>query len=200
MEAIITGDIINSRKVEVDLWMPKLKEELSKVGIEPKDWEIYRGDSFQVKTSPKNALEVAIKLKASIKQFKLLDIRMAIGIGSISYLSEKITESNGEAFINSGECFESLKKKRLAINSPWVELDASINLMLEIMGLTIDSWSENSAFLIKKNLDNPNTTQKELASLLNKKQSNISSGLKRAGYDEVYKLINYYQNQISKLC
>jgi hypothetical protein len=47
-------------------------------------------------------------LKATIKQHKALDVRMAIGIGTIDYTSNKVTESNGSAFIR--ECFEGLKK------------------------------------------------------------------------------------------
>ena len=129
MIAIITGDIINSRSEDVNLWLPKLKEELNKIGKEPKYWEIYRGDSFQLQTTPMKALLIALNLKATIKQFKTLDVRMAIGIGTISYQVEKITESNGEAFINSGECFENLKKQTLAIKSPWPAFDETINLI-----------------------------------------------------------------------
>jgi len=200
MVAVITGDIVNSRKVAINLWMPKLKEELNKVGTEPKFWEIYRGDSFQLQTTPQNALVTALKLKATIKQFKKLDVRMAIGIGDVGYQAAKITESNGDAYVYSGECFENLKKQTLAIKSPWEAFDTTINLMLEIMGLTINSWTQNSAFLVKEFLDNPNSTQKALAQLLNKKQSNISAGLKRGGYDEIQKIINYYTNQINVLC
>ena len=74
MEAIITGDIINSREVEPNEWMPVLKKVLNKFGKEPKSWEIFRGDSFQLNTSPENSLEAAILLKAEIKQWKILDV------------------------------------------------------------------------------------------------------------------------------
>ena len=67
MIAIITGDIINSRVVDPQLWMDKLKEILNTVGSEPMDWEIYRGDSFQLKTEPQKALLTAILLKSSIR-------------------------------------------------------------------------------------------------------------------------------------
>lgn len=58
MIAVITGDIINSRAEDVSLWMPVLKKELQKIGERPKDWEIYRGDSFQIKTTPALALKL----------------------------------------------------------------------------------------------------------------------------------------------
>src|SRR5690554_7794951 len=92
MIAVITGDIINSRSVDPLQWMVQLKEVLSSVGTEPKDWEIYRGDSFQLKVQPDQALYVALLLKATIKHFKDLDVRMAIGIGEVDYEGAKITD------------------------------------------------------------------------------------------------------------
>src|SRR5680860_726664 len=115
MIAIITGDIINSRNVDAQKWMPELKTVLNKYGSEPKTWEIYRGDSFQIETLPIDALKAAILIKSTIKQFKALDVRLAIGIGEKTYESEKITESNGSAFVYSGEAFEKLKKQTLSI-------------------------------------------------------------------------------------
>jgi predicted XRE-type DNA-binding protein len=115
MIAVITGDIINSRKGEVEKWIYSLKEVLNYYGKEPKDWEIFRGDSFQLSIAPEKAMLAAIHIKSVIKQTKLQDVRMAIGIGEEKYSSSKITESNGSAYIRSGECFESLKKQTLAI-------------------------------------------------------------------------------------
>ena len=50
MKAIITGDIVNSRSVDAKKWLLKLKKVLNLFGNEPKDWEIYRGDSSSTKT------------------------------------------------------------------------------------------------------------------------------------------------------
>ncbi|MCL5244238.1 transcriptional regulator [Cellulophaga sp. 20_2_10] len=200
MIAVITGDIINSRAEDVSLWMPVLKKELQKIGERPMDWEIYRGDSFQVKTTPALALKTALELKAVIKEFKTLDVRMAIGIGEESYLADKITESNGTAYVNSGECFEELKKQTLAIKTPWTDFNTVLNLLLDVLVLTIDNWTPNYALLIKESLANTTVTQKELANKLDKKQSNISTSLKKAGFDEIIKILDYYNNQTEKLC
>ncbi|MGJ8659643.1 transcriptional regulator [Cellulophaga fucicola] len=200
MIAVITGDIINSRAEDVSLWMPVLKKELQKIGERPKDWEIYRGDSFQIKTTPALALKTALELKAVIKEFKTLDVRMAIGIGEESYLADKITESNGTAYVNSGECFEELKKQTIAIKTPWEDFNTVLNLLLDVLVLTIDNWTPNYALLIKESLANTTITQKELAQKLDKKQSNISTSLKKAGFDEIIKILDYYNSQTKKLC
>lgn len=201
MVAIITGDIIKSRNIEAKQWMPELKKVLNRYGNEPKTWEIYRGDSFQIEVKPEEALHAAILIKAAIKQFKPLDVRLAIGIGDKTYHSEKITESNGTAFIYSGESFESLKKQTLAIKTEWKDFNKTINLMFDLASLTMDNWTPTSSLIIKTALEaKPESNQQELAEILNKKQSNISTGLKRGGFYEIQKLLNYYQHEIKNKC
>ncbi|MDO6759199.1 SatD family protein [Tamlana sp. 2_MG-2023] len=200
MTSIITGDIINSKESSPKNWLESLKSILNHFGNTPATWEIYRGDSFQLEVTPQDALQACILIKATIKQFKNIDVRLAIGIGEKSFVSEKITESNGEAFVNSGECFEDLKKTTLAIKSPFANFDIQINIMLELAQLTINHWSSTSASLIKTTLEHPEFTQSELAETLGKTQGNISQGLKRAGLDELSKLLNYYKTQIQTLC
>lgn len=200
MVAIITGDIVNSRAVDPKKWMIKLKETLKTVGNEPKDWEIYRGDSFQLRVSPEQALNVAIRIKSTVRQFKELDVRMAIGIGEIDYEGVKITESNGTAFVRSGDGFESLKKETLVFSSPNTQFDKTINTMLSLASLTMDGWTPSASEIIQASLENPNSKQTELAKMLNKPQSNISIGLKRGGFDEIQRLMEYYQKEISTIC
>ena len=200
MTAIITGDIINSRAVETILWLKPLKQVLQKHGSEPKNWEIYRGDSFQLETQPENALEAVFLLKATIKQFKELDIRTAIGIGEKTYNAAKLSESNGSAFIYSGECFEKLKKNTLAIQTGDKSFDEKINLMLDLATLSIDNWSPTSASIIKSAIENPEADQQKLAEIIQISQSNISRGLKRGGYVEMIKLLEYYRKVIKNIC
>lgn len=200
MTSIITGDIINSKKSSPELWLEALKTILNSYGNSPLVWEIYRGDSFQLEINPKHALKACVLIKATIKQFENIDVRLAIGIGEKTYQSDKITESNGSAFVNSGECFENLKKTTLAIKSPFDEFDTSINIMLELAQLTLNNWTNTSASLVKTTLENPNLNQNQLAEILERTQGNVSQGLKRAGFDEISKLLHYYKTQIQTLC
>ncbi|WP_159020132.1 SatD family protein [Algibacter sp. L3A6] len=199
MTSIITGDIINSKSSEPKKWLDALKEVLNQYGRQPKQWDVFRGDSFQLETAPEDALKAAVLIKSSIKQFKNIDVRIAIGIGEKTYTSDKITESNGTAFINSGECFDDLKKTTLAIKSPFEQFDLQTNIMFELALLTINSWTTTSAKLIKTAIENPELTQVELANHFETTQSNISKGLKRGGFDEISKLLNYYNAQVKTL-
>lgn len=200
MIAVLTGDIINSRNGEVTQWLYALKEVLNYYGEAPKDWEIFRGDSFQLSISPEKALLAAIHIKSVLKQTKLQDVRIAIGIGEEKYSSSKITESNGTAYIRSGECFEALKKQTLAIRSGNENFDQSFNIMLSLSLLIANNWSSTVAEVIKTVLENSEKHQKDLAKLLNKSQSSVSEALKRGGFEEIMNMNNFYKTQTSKLC
>ena len=197
--AILTGDIINSQKSEVNDWIDRLKNVLNQYGSSPRKWEIFRGDSFQLMTTPGKALLAAIHIKSVIKQTKFQDVRIAIGIGDETYKANSISESNGDAYIKSGEMFDSLKKQTLAIKTDSTVIDETINLMLRLALLTANNWSSIVAEIICTVIENPERHQKEVAQILQKSQSSVSEALKRGGYEEIKSLNNYYTDQIAHL-
>lgn len=199
MIAIITGDIVNSRKEKASLWLPQLKKVLQQYGKSPAQWEIFRGDSFQLSTAPEEALKAAIHIKAAIKEIKDLDVRIGLGIGEQDHRAEKISESNGTAFVRSGESFESLKKHNLGIITGDSELDEVFNLLLSLSLLNMNTWSPTVAEAVKVSLENPEKSQTEIAGMLEKSQSSLSEALKRGGYDEMLRLLAFYHKQIQKL-
>ncbi len=196
--SILTGDIVGSRKTSPKEWMKNLKSKLSEFGKSPFKWEIFRGDAFQLETKPEEAIKTALLIKAKMKQTKNLDVRIAIGIGSNEYRSNKITRSNGQAFVNSGICFEKLSKRTLGIKTNWDEFDNQWNLYLNLLTLTVDNWTPTTARIVEEMLKKPDINQKALAKKLKKSQSTISAGLKRAGYDEISELLAFYQVEIGK--
>ncbi|MCH2032577.1 MAG: SatD family protein [Tenacibaculum sp.] len=199
MIAVITGDIINSRNEPADKWLSNLKKILASVNSTPKYWEIYRGDSFQLQTTPEAALLTCIRIKASIKQINGLDVRLAIGIGEKNFDAEKITESNGEVFINSGYAFDHLlKKQSIAIKSPWKDIDDEFNVSIPLALLTMDYWTANSAEFVSVSIENPESTQKDLGILLNISQAGISKRGKRSGFEEIIKFEQHYRQKINE--
>jgi hypothetical protein len=199
MIAIITGDIINSKEDSSLIWLKQLKEVLGCYGKTPGQWQIYRGDSFQLKIESGKALLAAFHIKAVIKQSKSQDVRMSLGIGEEAHVSEKITESNGSAYIRSGECFELLKKQTLAIQSSDKVIDQAVNLMLKISSLTTNHWSKTVAKIIALALKHPEKQQTEIANIIHKSQSSVSEAMKRGGFEELMSINRYYQTQISLL-
>ncbi len=200
MIAIITGDIINSENHPSTEWMALLKDYFNGFGPSPMNWEIYRGDEFQLKVTESNALFTAIRIKAMLKSIKGLDVRMAIGIGLETYMGTGVTESNGPAYQRSGRKFESLKESKvnLSIATGKEEMDRTLNLMLQLALDFMDDWSAVSAEIVALVLDCPGDSQKEIAQKLGIKQSAVSQRLKRARLDLVLDVLAYYKETIAK--
>ena len=195
MEAVITGDIIGSTKISPENWLPRLKAALGEWGEEPADWELYRGDSFQLRVSnPLQAIEAAVNIKAAIKTVSGLDVRLGIGLGEIAYNAKKITESNGTAFINSGEVFEQLSKmnQEIGLKSPWQQFDQEMNLMLKLALIPMNQWTVSAAVAVWEVLKNPRLTQKELGARLGITQHAVSARLSRAHMDAIQEWMDYF--------
>lgn len=202
MICVITGDIINSKRNSPKAWLKPLKKELDTIGKSPKYWEIYRGDSFQVIVSdPKNALLTAIKIKATLKSIQGINVRMSIGMGSRTHNAPKVTESNGSAFVHSGEKFETLKKEKqnLAIKSDWPVFDEEMNLYLKLSLIAMDNWTINAAEIVKTAMENPGKVQEELGQIVGIKQNAISNRLKRAYYGEIMEVNEMYKIKLKSL-
>ncbi len=202
MTSIITGDIINSRKIkDPDTWMEPLKTLFEQVGPHPSVWDIYRGDAFQLEViDPADALWVALRIKALVRNKAGVGARMAIGIGNKDYAASRITESNGEAFIFSGERYENLKKEKisLALETPWPDINRQLNVSIRLALIAIDSWSRMSAEFVAIRMNSPQLTQVQLAKKLSISQSSVSARQKRAYYDEIMELEVLYREMINQ--
>ncbi|CAZ94110.1 SatD family protein [Zobellia galactanivorans] len=201
MVAIITGDIINSENHNSSEWLGILKAYLSRLGSSPIDWEVYRGDEFQLKIAKEDALRAAIHIKALIKTVKGLDVRMGIGLGSETFKGVGVSESNGPAYHRSGRTFESLKEEKLNLTIATGNgfIDETLNLMLKLALHFMDDWSPVSAEIIVLALDYPDASQREIAERLNIQQSAVSQRQKRARLDLVQELLAYYSKTLKEL-
>lgn len=201
MTSIITGDIINSRKLPSTFWIDGLKKLLNTKGKTPSEWEIYRGDEFQLEVkNPEEALLIALQIKAYLKTLKL-DARMSIGFGDKTYKAKKISESNGTAFVRSGELFETLKKQKitLAVNSGNAAFDSEMNLMLRL-GLTfMNNWLAQSAEFVLAAIENQSLSQEEIGLKLGINQAAVSRRRKRAQYDLMMELENHFRQKIKTI-
>lgn len=201
MIAIITGDIINSENHPSSEWIVILKTFFARFGASPMNWEIYRGDEFQLKVNKENALFTAIQIKALLKSIKGLDVRMGIGIGLETFVGSGVSESNGPAYQRSGRKLESLKDSRVSLSIATGNefYDSTLNLMLQLALDFMDSWSVVSAEIMTLVLENPEASQKEIATQLGIKQSAVSQRLKRARLDLIEDLLDYYQRLSAKI-
>ncbi len=185
MISIITGDIVNSRKKKSIIWIDNFKKLLHTFGKSPLDWEIFRGDEFQIEIkNPEDVFYVALQIKAYFRSINL-DVRMSIGLGDKDYKSKKISESNGTAFARSGEVFETLKKQKinLAVNSGIIDFDLEINLVLRLCLTFMDNWLVQSAEFVQVAIINQKLSQEEIGTILGINQAAVSRRRKRANFD-----------------
>lgn len=212
MVSVITGDIIQSRKlIDQEKWLTPLKDLFATWGERPKYWDLERGDFFQVEIdNPENALKKALEIKGLIKKvapldnrkkISTIDVRMAIGIGDKTYAAKTISESNGPAFIYSGEKFDLLKKENvtLGVKTPWKVFDEEMNLYLMLAGIFMDKWSISSAELFQIVLNNPNITQEEIGKKLDIKQNSVSGRWNRANVNEILEVEKMFRKKIEIL-
>ncbi|HEY0895590.1 MAG TPA: hypothetical protein VGE15_03480 [Sphingobacteriaceae bacterium] len=157
LAAVITGDIIHSTGHPgfLDKLQEVLKETSRSFGFNTKNWEIYRGDSFQcVIENPEEALMVAMCIRAGLRSKAYypdfadrFDAKIAIGIGEITSLRDKPGESAGTAFLYSGRKLDELQEKKyhLAIHSDFGIFDPLADTVLRFIDDTLTGWSDASA-------------------------------------------------------
>jgi hypothetical protein len=201
MNCIITGDVKGSRRAKSQNWLDGLKQLFQQFGKTPKDWEIYRGDEFQLEVKNyEEALLVAFQIKAYLRSIKL-DVRMSIGFGDKTYKAKKISESNGTAFVNSGVGFENLKKNKttLSIHSSNKTFDKEMNLILRLGLSFMDNWLAQSAEFVLVTIQNPTLSQEEIGSKLGINQAAVSRRRKRANFDLLLEINSAYVEKLKML-
>lgn len=201
MIAVITGDIISSQNVDPESWLGRLRKLLATWSETPENWEIYRGDEFQMKCSVDDAFAKALMIKSLIKNIENLDVRLAIGVGNEVFRSEKITESNGSAYVNSGRLLNEIKAegRTLAIRTENDNVNRDLNILFKWASIDFDSWSVATAEIIHRMLTQRDITQEQLARDFSISQSSVSQRLKRANYELIYETNQFFRKKIAEL-
>jgi len=185
-QAVITGDIVKSRKVERrEELLHELKSALNMIARNHHArYEIFRGDSFQVVLpDPGDALHAAILLRAHLRAASpsskpLWDARASIGIGPPASGQPEVGEASGVAFELSGLGLDAMADSgaRLAVSTPSSTVNEELALPTRFADDIISHWSHYSAEIAYYRLL-LNESQSELGKLLGKKQPTIHTRL-----------------------
>lgn len=148
--------------------------------------ELYRGDSFQLLVdNPREAMKIAILLRAGLishtptKDGGLWDARIAVGLGIVDFISDKIVTSDGQAFSYSGSQLDSIGKHRLAVKTPWGEVNEELEVSTAFVDDIITGWSTKQAGMIYLSL-RENRAKKEVAELTTTSVQNVRNVLSAA--------------------
>lgn len=203
MISIITGDIVNSRKLkDQQKWIEPLKRLFQEISADPDSWAIYRGDSFQVKVSAEDALRIALLIKSAIIKLNVpgLDVRLAIGLGKTDHSGTAVNEATGEAHILSGTLLDQLtvSEARLGLQTPWPEINREFHMLFRLALVLVDKWTDKTADVAFILLSEQRITQKAIAEKLGLAQSTVNAHIKRGSLHEITELEKYYAERINE--
>ena len=208
IKGIITGDIVDSSFISNE-WKSKISEILQKVIYDfriqsPANLEMFRGDSFQITVeNPSFALAIGIALRAALRAntpdgLTPWDARISIGIGEVSFESESILTSDGEAFRLSGRGFDTLGKRRLFISTSTEGLNTELKLNTAFADEIITKWTPKQAAVVYVGLIKE-ASQKDMAESMDMKLSNFNKHWNLAHVSLILSYINRFQFLISNI-
>lgn len=196
---VITGDVINSSGITAPA-RKKLQQTIDEcVEHCTKKWpdlaaQQYRGDSVQITmtTSRNYILRVALLLQSNLISHQF-GIRIAVGLGEISYESKDVVTSDGSAFRASGPYLDEMKKRSELLSvaglsdeftNEWQVHSASLNFL-------ISKWSQQQAEAVYLQLSD--LTQDEIASQLKIAQPSVHQRLQLAGWPALQKILQRFE-------
>lgn len=145
--AVITGDIINSKKYPDN--MEKLKEKLYQIPSSGlcTQFHISRGDELQGVCDNLSLLPGIIRNLRYV--CRPLNVRLGIGIGMISDSSlgqPNSWDMNGQAFILARRALDSIKKSKIpqtVLVSDDSLFDRVFNLVYSLVDTVVNGWTHN---------------------------------------------------------
>lgn len=221
MKAVITGDIIHSTKLDAQyrtMLFDRIAKELKNwdKSFDMRS-ETFRGDSFQCLTNrPAMALRIVLIQKTFIRSLNpseiynvanqgkpkdqkkiilptwILDARIAIGMGNIDYISNRLASSGGEAFQLSGQLLDNLKTKKqsigIATNDKYHdELETEFKLLDAIIAKTSALQCQ---VILQKLLGH---TENQIAEKLNINQSAVNQRSMNGNWNAIETMLNRFE-------
>ena len=207
IKGVITGDIVGSTNIKAEHrarlldCLNTMREELQCVS--PFKMELFRGDSFQLLIDdPAAALKVAILLRAGLihhtpdKESGTWDARISMGIGQVQFIADSVVTSDGEAFQYSGRQLDTMNKMRLAVKTPWEDVDDELEVSTAFVDDIIKGWSGKQAGMIYLSLKT-DMPKKNVAELIGTSVQNVRNVLSSAREPLIRKYIERYLTLIT---
>lgn len=207
IKGVITGDIIGSSQIApsnreylLDTLHGITSDVVKVCGV---SLDIFRGDSFQlIVDDPVLSLRIAVLIRAGLQRNSPTatkwDARLAIGLGTITfYMKNSVMQSDGEAFRHSGREFDGLgKSRRLAIKTPWEDLNREFDVNTAFADEIISGWTITQAKIVYPSLL-AEKAQKELAEELHTSQQSISKLMISAKVGLIERYLNRYEQAVA---
>lgn len=200
---VITGDVVASAGMTVAR-KKKLKFLLEKtcnrINQQYPDfqWQQYRGDSLQAVLTKNRefALSIALQMQCLLIADDFL-IRLALGIGNISFHSTDIITSDGTAFQQSGPMVDMLKQngrligisaENIIFTEEWQVHNESLNFLLQ----KLSAAQAQALYLYLQNIK-----QEEIAARLKISQPSVHHRLQAAGTPVFMSILKRFEKTVA---
>ena len=218
VRATISADIVSSTSLSVEelmLLQSEIRRFLDELAekSQGKDWgRLFKGDSVEIFLhDPHEALRVAMLLKTLVKKtfswgketnvrrelFRKYGIRLAIGIGEMRIVDKKQDILDGEAIYCSGRLLEKATKEKLSIKRsiffacPNPLLTEYMDVMVGLLDALLKNATSRQNEILYYRLLGKN--EREIAEMLNVKQSAVNQRSNSAGWKAVESALNYFE-------
>jgi hypothetical protein len=199
---VISGDIIGSSSLKTAA-RKKLQQLLDTfIDQAVQQWpdlvvQQYRGDSIQALLTANRlaGLRLVLLLHSYLIKYAF-KIRLAIGVGKISFKSKEVITSDGSAFQASGPYLDALLKSGELISIAGTEDDFTAEWQVHSTSLDhlIQHWSIQQAEAVYLQLQS--LTQEAIAQKLKIKQPAVYYRLQGAGWPVVNKILTRFESVI----
>jgi hypothetical protein len=209
LRAVLTGDVVASTRLPLEQrsHFPALFEGLPRSlgtafgdDLLPFGVDTVRGDGFQTLVSnPAMALRVALFIRASVRalaEVGYAHLRIAIGIGTVDFMGNRVSEGLGAAFQLSGKRLDRMKSdSRFGIDCRLDGFDTGTwDVVLGLMDVLVDTWTPKQAAAVCGALKG--WTQQSIADRWDVpiKQQTVARHLKRAGWGALVTALEHFED------
>ncbi|MGA9533920.1 MAG: hypothetical protein WBR18_14465 [Anaerolineales bacterium] len=215
--AVITGDVVGSARfagaarARLHNGLRQAADDLERAfaAYVPYPIAFFRGDSWQfLVTEPSMAIRMGLYFRSASQSLfgsAAFDTRMAIGVGTISFLPEDdVSAGDGEAFRRSGEALNDLGRERRMVfigppsMSPFEQ--SAISAITGLIDAIASNWTARQAQAVAGALRG--WTQQEIGSNRFEPpitQQGVAQHLDRASWDSIEDALEVVENETARL-
>ncbi len=200
---VLTGDVVASAgmsaarrkklRLQLEKFSSRIKQQYSDF-----QWQQYRGDSLQAILTKNRAvaLSVALQLQCLLISNEY-HIRLALGIGNISYHGNDIITSDGSAFRQSGPMVDLLKvnnqligisAENIIFTEEWQVHNESLNFLLQ----KLSAAQAQALYLYLQNMK-----QENIAATLKISQPSVHQRLQAAGTPVFMSILKRFEKTVA---
>ena len=202
--AVLTGDVIDSRKVAdrqrlyalLDATLGELATRHGGRG------ERFRGDGFQLALpSATAAMEAAIALRAALIEHseadQRWDARIAVAVGPAGHSG--LDTADSEPFVRSGHDLDGLSEGSAQLSLTLLDEadDGSLGLLTRYLDDLVASWSRYSAEVVRLSLES-NASQQAMADQLGIRQPSVHKRLRAARWPLLADTLAYLRERLAE--